>query len=200
MDNSTYLALGDSYTIGEQLALPESFPYQFMQMLRRQNQSYCAPEIVAKTGWTSTELLAAMEQYQFLPNYDIVTLLIGVNNQYRNLDIVDFTPELQQLLRFATSRVARPDKVFVLSIPDWGLTPFAAGRDRAKISAEIDQYNAVCRQITEEQGARYIEITSAYRHDVQDPSFLAADKLHPSGNEYAKWARKLFESHQADVR
>ena len=197
MNTKTYLALGDSYTIGEQVALPESFPYQFVQLLRGQSYdiAYAAPEIVAKTGWTSGELLDAMEHYQFLPDYDIVTLLIGVNNQYRNLDIHSFTPELQQLLRFANSRVSSPACVFVLSIPDWGMTPFAAGRDQAIISAAIDNYNAICRQVTEEQEANFIEITSAYRRDVEDASFLAADKLHPSGNEYAKWAGQLFDAY-----
>lgn len=134
--NYTYLALGDSYTIGEQVLLSQSFPYQTIQMLRLkapENKFFTAPEIIAKTGWTTDELLTAIEQTLFLKKYDKVSLLIGVNNQYRGRTIEEFKLEFTKLLQKAIVFAGNISKnVFVLSIPDWGATVFAEGRDRKK--------------------------------------------------------------------
>ena len=195
MKKYSYLALGDSYTIGEQVPLYENFPYQAIQLLRKNyNHLFYAPEIVAKTGWTTDELGAAIENTAFLPGYDIVSLLIGVNNQYRGRSVENYKEEFSLLLKKAIAFAGgNQQKVFVLSIPDWGVTPFAKDRDAGKIAAEIDAYNNACRQITEQEQCVYIDITASQRTDGSNPAFLATDELHPSGNEYAKWAEKLAE-------
>jgi lysophospholipase L1-like esterase len=188
----TFLALGDSYTIGEGVPVYESFPYQAVQLFRKSGLPFCAPEIVAKTGWTTDELQAGIRETGFLPSYDLVTLLIGVNNQYRGRAVDGYAVEFESLLRqaivFAGGDVKR---VAVISIPDWGATPFAEGRDRGKIAAEIDAYNAVNRKISDKHGVHYIDITPGTRQAREDGTLVARDKLHPSGKEYAKWAAQL---------
>ena len=185
----TYLALGDSYTIGEQVPVHESFPYQLVQMLRNDGIKIHAPEIVAKTGWTSNELIDHIIHTKLLDHYDLVTLLIGVNNQYRNRPVSDFIPELELLLtkaiRFAGGNAGH---VIVLSIPDWGVTPFAKEKDGSAIGKEIDEYNNACRAAADKAGVHYIDITASQREDGAKEEFLAGDGLHPSGKEYKKWA------------
>ena len=188
----SFLSLGDSYTIGEQVLLTDSFPYQVVQLLREAGVQVYAPEIIAKTGWTTDELTASMELITFLPQYELVSLLIGVNNQYRGRTLdnfkTEFTGLLERAIRFSGGN---SQNVYVLSIPDWGVTPFAEGRDRQQIAKEIDHYNDVCRMIAAELQCRYIDITDSQRIDGNKPEFLAADGLHPSGKEYAKWAALL---------
>jgi lysophospholipase L1-like esterase len=191
----TYLALGDSYTIGEQVLLTESFSYKTVQLLRNKNIEIAAPEIIAKTGWTTDELNAAIQQHAFLKQYDFVSLLIGVNNQYRGRSVEEYEIEFETLLKqaivFAGNKL---NHVFVLSIPDWGVTPFAADRDIAKIATEIDAYNAACKKITLQYNCTYIDITTSQRADAHDAEMLAGDGLHPSGKEYTKWAEKLMNN------
>lgn len=205
MDSTTqktksWLALGDSYTIGEQVPLHESFPYQALKLLRnpagatKPRPGYAAPEIVAKTGWTTDELNDHINQNNFLPGYDIVTLLIGVNNQYRGRNWyeykIEFTHLLQRAIDFACGK---NENVYVLSIPDWGVTPFAKDRDTERIALEIDKYNEQCKLVTDELKCHYIDITTSQRTDGKNKAFLAADELHPNGREYAKWAQALVE-------
>jgi lysophospholipase L1-like esterase len=188
----SYLALGDSYTVGEGVPLYESYPYQAVQILRKKGLNLQAPEIVAKTGWTTDELQASINGTKFLPIYDVVTLLIGVNNQYRGKSPEEYADEFESLLKQAIAFAGNDNKrVAVLSIPDWGATPFAEGRDRAKITAEIDAFNAVNRKITSKYKVQYIDITPGTRMAAQDPSLVTKDKLHPSGKEYMKWAEKV---------
>jgi len=192
----SFLALGDSYTIGEQVCLFESFPYQVVQLLRKHfpEDNWQAPEIVAKTGWTTDELLMQINQTHLLPKYDLVTLLIGVNNQYRGRTIANYQEQYSLLLQKAIALTGNDQKkVLVLSIPDWGTMPFAEGRDRMQIAKEIDAYNLVCKKITENAGVSYIDITNSQRADSHDLTFIAADGLHPSGKEYAKWAREVVD-------
>jgi len=188
----SYLALGDSYTIGEAVLLSESFPYQTVQLLRQQGHSFAAPEVIAKTGWTTDELSAGIEQHTFLEKYDFVSLLIGVNNQYRGRSVEEFETEftalLQKAIGFAGNETSH---VFVLSIPDWGVTPFAKDRDQQKIAEEIDQYNAVCKAVSEKNEVNFIDITIAQRADADVEGMVAGDGLHPSHREYKKWAEKL---------
>lgn len=188
----SYLALGDSYTIGESLPLHESFPYQVVQLLRRQGLSFHAPEIVAKTGWTSNELAEHILHTSLNDTYDFVTLLVGVNNQYRGLSIEDFTTDFQFLLRkaihFAGDLAAR---VTVLSIPDWGVTTYAEKRDGKKIGAEIDAFNKVCAAASREMKTNYIDITQETRKAASDKTLLAADGLHYTAKEHALWAAKV---------
>lgn len=195
MTNQTYLALGDSYTIGEQVPFAENFPNLAVQLLRKKNFAFYAAEIIANTGWTTDELLHAIENTTTLNTYNFVSLLIGVNNQYRGRVVVDFEIELKQLLQKAIQFAAdKPSRVFVISIPDWGVTPFAEGRDRKKIAEEIDAYNLICKTKAEEYQCHYIDITKSQREDGDKEIFLAPDGLHPSGKEYFKWAQKLADA------
>lgn len=190
--SSSILCLGDSYTIGESVCLIDNFPYQLVQQLRKGGRLVQAPEIVAKTGWTSDELLEAMRTYHFSDRYDYVTLLIGVNNQYRGRPLAHFQEQLGELLHQSISFAGQAtEKVFVLSIPDWSVTPFAEGRDRTEISQMIDQFNKVVQQESESKGVHFIEITQGTREAAEDDSLLASDKLHPSAKEYARWAVRI---------
>lgn len=188
----SYLALGDSYTIGEGLPIYESFPYQTVQVLRKAGYSLYAPEIIAKTGWTTDELQAGISNSRLLASYDLVSLLIGVNNQYRGRSLPEYTQQFEALLQQAIGFAGKqPTHVFVLSIPDWGVTPFADGKNSATIGHEIDAFNAVNRLLAEKYSVNYIDITPGTRLAANDPSLLAADQLHPSGKEYAQWTLKL---------
>lgn len=190
----SYLALGDSYTIGESRPLHESFPYQLVQLLRKAGYAFQAPEIVAQTGWTSFELAEHLLHAQLNEAYDFVTLLIGVNNQYRGLPADDFSNDFSFLLRKAIHLAGnRPDHVTVLSIPDWGYTLFAVGKDKVTIKGEIDHFNTICESKAKELNTQFISITEDTRKAAKDPSLLAGDKLHYTGKEHAVWAGKLME-------
>jgi hypothetical protein len=195
----SYLALGDSYTIGEAAPIFESFPYQAVQLLRKSGLHFHAPEIVAKTGWTTFELADHLINHELNDHYDFVTLLIGVNNQYRGLPLEDFKSDFEFLLKKAI-HFTSPKKVFVISIPDWGTTPFAEGRDRKKIAKEIDAFNAAKKQIAERHNVSFIDITNAQRQDGDNHEFIASDKLHPSGKEYTKWAIQVADKIKETIK
>ena len=190
----TYLALGDSYTVGEGVPLFESYPCQAVRILRKSGKKFCAPEIIAKTGWTTSELATHLDHTLLNTPYDIVTLLIGVNNQYRGMASSHYALEFEELLTRSLSFAGNePSKIFVLSIPDWGLTPFAGSLDKAHINREIEIYNDINRSITRKYNADYIDITSGSPETAEDLSYLAADGLHPSGKAYKRWAMLLAE-------
>lgn len=190
----SYLALGDSYTIGESLPLYENYPYQTVQLLRESGHAFSAPEIVAQTGWTSFELAEQLLHTRLNESYNIVSLQIGVNNQYRSLPIEDFRNDFHFLLHKAIHLSGnRPERVVVLSIPDWGVTPFAKGRDRIQIASEIDAFNAICKEETALQKAAYLSITEHTRLAKVNPSLLASDHLHYAAKAYAEWAILLAE-------
>ena len=197
MINFSYLALGDSYTIGEQVLPAENFPSQTVTLLNKANggNHFAAPEIIAKTGWTTDELDAAIDAAHLAKQYDIVSLLIGVNNQYRGRAVKNFKIEfehlLQRAIQFANNK---PNHVFVLSIPDWGVTPFAAGIEGKKIAGEIDAYNIICEKSAVAFKTHFINITTSQRADSNKPGFVAPDGLHPSRKEYSKWAVKLTDA------
>ena len=184
-----YLALGDSYTIGEGVETGERWPAQLAALLRARGTAVAEPEIVARTGWTTDELEAAIDGAAPRGPYGLVSLLIGVNNQYRggaqSIYRTQFTALLRRAIRFAGGDTSR---VVVLSIPDWGVTPFAEGRDRSQIASEIDGFNAAAREVTSELGARWVDVTPASRQAGADAAMLVADGLHPSGRQYARWA------------
>ncbi len=188
----TYLALGDSYTIGEQVPLEDNFPYQTVRMLRERNIEVADPVIIARTGWTTDELTKAVLEEGVKEQFSFVTLLIGVNNQYRGRDIMNYRTELlaliQQALHFANGK---PDHVFVLSIPDWGVTPFASDRDRNQVAKEIDAFNKAKKEIAEEHGVVFIDITESTRANGTKTEYLTEDALHPSSKEYTIWAERL---------
>lgn len=188
----TYLALGDSYTIGEQVDPSLNFPSQAVALLNKQGIATAAPKIIAVTGWTTDELAAAIEKENITGTYSFVTLLIGVNNQYRGRSIENYREEYTALLKQAIDFAGgNPAHVFVLSIPDWGVTPFAKGRDRQQIAKEIDAYNQAKEEITKAHKAHWLEITESTRQHGTDETYLVEDKLHYSGKEYAVWVEKL---------
>lgn len=190
----TYLALGDSYTIGEAVLLKNNFPYQTVQLLRKKGYAFAAPEIIAKTGWTTDELEAGMKDYNFLSKYDFVTLLIGVNNQYRGREVIEYKEQLVQLLERAIALAGKPSHVIIISIPDYSVTPFAKSKDTAKISGQIDVFNSVAKALSVQYKTQYVEITAESRDAENDGSLVADDGLHPSAKEYAKWAEKVSKT------
>lgn len=200
----SYLALGDSYTIGQSVAAQDNFPNQAVAMIKNDTVEFQPAGIIAKTGWTTDELetgiIAANTAESLRPSYDFVSLLIGVNNQYRGRSVDSYKPEFEELLRKAIHFAGdKANHVVVLSIPDWGVTPFANGRDRAQIAKEIDAYNAANKQITLQYNVHYIDITSWTREAAADPALLAPDGLHPSGKEYKRWAEKIAEFFRSNL-
>ena len=187
-----YLALGDSYTIGESVREADRFPSQLTALLVREGLP-TEVSIVARTGWTSDELWQGIQSRSLEPPYDLVSLLIGVNNQYRGYDINEYRESFKFLLGKAIEYSGGdPDRVIVFSIPDWGVTPFASGRDEAKIASEIDAFNLVNFEETEKTGAHYVDITPVSRRAKNDDSLIAPDGLHPSGAMYAEWANRAL--------
>lgn len=190
----TYLALGDSYTIGEAVPQQESFPFQLVTQLKTNNITVAKPKVIAKTGWTTDELQTAIKAENITQSYDLVTLLIGVNNQYRSYSLDTYRKEFKELLNTAISFAGKNKKrVFVVSIPDWGVTPFGknSGRNIQTIASEIDAFNAIKKEETLAAGVSYTEITLASRNAATDLSLVAKDGLHPSGKMYAEWAAKV---------
>ncbi|HYH14921.1 MAG TPA: GDSL-type esterase/lipase family protein [Flavisolibacter sp.] len=188
----TYLALGDSYTVGEAVLLQQSFPYQVIQILREKGHLFSAAEIIAKTGWTTDELWSGMGNYQFLPKYDFVSLLIGVNNQYRGKSIEEYNTDFEKLLAKALALADnKKEHVIVLSIPDYSVTPFCKEKDRLTISKEVDIFNTANRALATQYKVHYVEITEGTRNAATDSALVAEDGLHPSGKEYQKWAVKV---------
>ena len=210
-----YLALGDSYTIGESVAAAERWPNQLVAMLREQGANLARPEIVARTGWTTGELAAALDAVERgemvemavdehaprpAPPYQLVTLLIGVNNQYRGRPVEEYRAQLQALVARAVAYAGgEPRRVVMLSIPDWGVTPFAAGmgRDAANVSREIAAYNEAARAVCAEAGVAFIDITPLTREAATRPELLASDGLHPSGLDYQRWAHAALPAARA---
>jgi lysophospholipase L1-like esterase len=188
-----FLALGDSYTIGEGVPVEVRWPMQLVVRLAEAGYPLDEPEIIARTGWTTDELANALELAAPLGPYDIVSLLIGVNNQYRGRDVEEYRQQFNQLLERAISLAGGdPGNVLVLSIPDWGVTPYAEGRDTARITTEVDAFNAVNREEASRAGTRYIDVTPASRLAASDPELIASDGLHPSGKLYAAWVELLL--------
>lgn len=197
----TYLALGDSYTIGEQVSMADNFPHQTVEQLKKQNFDVAAPVIIAKTGWTTDELAMAIQEHNITDTFSFVSLLIGVNNQYRGRDIDNYKQEFTQLLDQAIMFAGgEEEKVFVLSIPDWGVTPFAEGKDRNEIAQKINEYNEANKEITGSRKCHYIEITESTRKNGDNALYLVGDKLHPSGKEYEVWAVKLANEVASQLR
>jgi lysophospholipase L1-like esterase len=193
-----YLALGDSYTIGEALPLPENFPNQTVKLLDQAGIHFNSPRIIAKTGWTTDELeegiLIANKAEPLRSDYDLVTLLIGVNNQYRGRSLEVYKNEFEDLLKKAIAFAGNDrEHVIVLSIPDWGATPFAKDSNREQIAKEISEFNKANKVITESHQVHYLDITPWTREAVNDPGLLASDGLHPSQKEYKRWAEKIAE-------
>ena len=190
----TYLALGDSYTIGESVQPDDRWPYQLVARLKADGILVDTPEIIATTGWTTDELNAAIESSGNRNRYDMVSLLIGVNNQYRGYHIEIYKNEFAELL-FKAAKYAGNDfsKVFIVSIPDYGVTPFGKGKDAKKITKEVDQYNAIAREIAKENGVRFYDINPVSKTADGVENLTAEDGLHPSGEMYKLWVDVIYE-------
>ncbi len=192
-----YLALGDSYTIGEGVEDEQRWPVQLAAVLRARGVGMAHPQIVARSGWTTDELSAAIDAEDahgnLQPHYALVSLQIGVNNQYRGRGVEDYREEFSRLFERAVGFAGGdPARVLVLSIPDWGMTPFAqaSGRDRAQIAREIDEYNAAAEALCHRRGATWVDITDLTRRpDLADE--LVADGLHPSAAMYTLWVERI---------
>ncbi len=188
--NYRYLALGDSYTIGEKVEEKDNFPHQTVSILNKEEKQFEAPKIIAKTGWTTDELQDELAKTDLVIPYDIVTLLIGVNNQYRGRSAEEYAVQFEALLRQAIDYAGgKYQHVIVLSIPDWGVTPFAHDRDREKIREEIDLFNDINKKIAAQYQVHYIDITPFTREAITDLSLVTEDGLHPSGKDYYRWAK-----------
>ena len=187
-----YLALGDSYTIGESVPADQSFPYQLVNELNKSKHLLNKPEIIATTGWTTDELIDAISKSDISnKKYDLVTLLVGVNDQYRGLSQANYKIKFQQVLNTAIKFAGGNKKhVFVLSIPDYGVTPFGK-ENEAKISSEIDRFNGINKEVSASNGVNYLDITSISRKAKNEPDLVAADGLHPSVKMYRLWVDSL---------
>ena len=190
-----YLALGDSYTIGEGVAEDGRWPVVLARALRAEGVALEDPRIIATTGWTTDELAAAIDAAEPLGEWDFVSLLVGVNNQYRGRSLEnyreEFTTLLQRAIDFARGRAER---VLVLAIPDWGVTPFgtASGRDVAQIARELDAFNAAAAAICAEHRVAFVDIAPVARVRGAEAAMLAEDGLHPSAAMYALWAAQAL--------
>lgn len=188
-----WLALGDSYTIGEGVPAAGRWPQQLAALLRARGIALADPHTIATTGWTTDELDAGIDADAPRGPFDFVSLLIGVNNQYRGRAVdayaEEFTALLQRALAFTGGNAGR---VLVLSIPDWGVTPFAEGRDRAAIARALDDYNRVAKEICSTHGVVFLDITDLSRQHGAEPAMLVDDGLHPSAALYALWAQRAL--------
>lgn len=186
-----YLALGDSYTIGEDVLANQRWPMQLTEKLRGQGLVIDDPQIVAVTGWTTDELSDGIDKAELAASYDLVTLLIGVNNQYRGRPAEEYRAQFRALLLRAMSLAGkRPQRLVVVSIPDWGVTPFGhqSGRNLRQIATELDAFNAIAHAETLEAGARFVNITGISRDHA---NLVASDGLHPSGAQYSLWTQAI---------
>jgi len=196
-----FLALGDSYTIGEGVPEADRWPRQLAAALRADGIALADPRIIATTGWTTDELSAALDvaqaasgqtgKAQPLGQFDFVSLLIGVNNQYRGRDVAEYRVQFDALLQRSIALAGgRADRVLVLSIPDWGVTPFARARDRdaAQIALELDAYNAAAKEVSDQRGVAFVDITPVSRARGGGAGMLVDDGLHPSTAMYAQWS------------
>jgi len=192
-----YLALGDSYTIGERVPEKDRWSNQLVGMIESSPQfdksKHVEVDIIARTGWTVDELWDGIQANPPTGKYDLVTLLIGVNDQYRGYPVDGYREDFRFMLGKAIEYAGGdPKRVIVLSIPDWGYTPFAASQDIEPISLQIDEFNAVNLEETQSAGAYYVDVTTISRMGLDDFELIAPDRLHPSGKMYTLWAEKTL--------
>lgn len=188
-----FLALGDSYTIGESVPEEERWPELLASALREQGVNIEKPKIIATTGWRTDQLKAAILSSGTSDDYDLVSLLIGVNNQYQKRTVESYEPEFTELLEMAIRKAGgKKERVFVISIPDYGYTPF--GQSRLKeISDDLDEFNEVNKEVSIANGIAYFNITEISRDGLKDPELVAADRLHPSGKMYRLWVKEILK-------
>ena len=192
-NTSKFLALGDSYTIGQSVEVNQRWPVQFLKELKSSVNAIDTLQIIARTGWRVDQLKEAMNSSNLEPPYGLVSLLIGVNNQYQGQNANDFRPEFIEILEKSLKLVNnRKERLFVVSIPDWGASPYGFGFDRAKVTKEINDFNSVVKEESEKRGLRYFDITTISRRALLDRTLIASDGLHPSGKMYKLWVDKMI--------
>ena len=198
MAEATFLALGDSYTIGEGVPVEGRWPAQLVARLRERGVMVGDPRVIATTGWTTDELSAAMDEAGLRGTFGLVTLLIGVNNQYRGRPAGEYREQFLALLHRAIALAGDSRRVIVVSIPDWGVTAFAEGRNRA--ASEIDTFNAIAHDEAVRAHARWADVTPASREAAAKAGMLVEDGLHPSAAQYAAWVDVILPEAQAALR
>ena len=190
----SFLALGDSYTIGEGVNENERWPNQFVEVADENGLDFEKPEIIAETGWKTYDLLNALSQTNFTQKYDYVSLLIGVNNQFNSRSIDEFEEDLSKLMDKMNSLKKSNGNIIILSIPDWGYTPFGNSYNRKVISSEINIFNNSLINFANSNGLKYVDVTEISRRALSESNLLASDNLHPSGLMYLEWVKKIYET------
>lgn len=187
------LALGDSYTIGEGVDEDQRWPNQFIKVAYENGVDFSSSRIIAETGWKSYDLINAIESSNFEKKYDYVSLLIGVNNQFNSRPVNEFKNDLDKLLIKINNLKKKNGNVLIISIPDWGSSPFGLGFDRNEISNEINTFNNSLKSFANTNGLNYVDVTEISRRAINEPNLIAIDNLHPSGIMYLEWAKKIFQ-------
>lgn len=187
------LALGDSYTIGEGVDEDQRWPNQFIKVAYENGVDFSSSRIIAETGWKSYDLINAIESSNFETKYDYVSLLIGVNNQFNSRSVNEFKNDLDKLLIKINNLKKKNGSVLIISIPDWGSSPYGVGFDRNEISNEINTFNNSLKSFANTNGLNYVDVTEISRRAINEPNLIAIDNLHPSGIMYLEWAKKIFQ-------
>ena len=188
----SFIALGDSYTIGEGVNEDERWPNQFVDVAYENGVDFDQPMIIAETGWKTYDLLNAINQTNFTKKYDYISLLIGVNNQFNSRPIDEFEEDLNKLMD-EMKRIKKNDgSIVIISIPDWGYTPFGESSDMSDISEQINLFNSSLRKFATTNGLKYVDVTEISRRGINEPDLITNDNLHPSGIMYLEWAKKIY--------
>ena len=191
-DPYSFIALGDSYTIGEGVNEDERWPNQFVDVAYENGVDFDQPMIIAETGWKTYDLLNAINQTNFSKKYDYISLLIGVNNQFNSRPIDEFEEDLNKLMD-EMKRIKKNDgSIIIISIPDWGYTPFGESSDMSDISEQINLFNSSLRKFASTNGLKYVDVTEISRRGINEPDLITNDNLHPSGTMYLEWAKKIY--------
>ncbi len=190
--HESYLALGDSYTVGSHLGYYDNYPMQLVSALRSEHIDAAEPVFIAHAGWTSDDLAKAIRRKGLTDTFTFVTLLIGANNQFRGLDLDSYRQQFGTLLTKAIAYAGgRPERVFVLSVPDWSASPYADGWNRPRIAAQVAVYNTIIKEMTLGNKCSYIDIANALRPHAPEAEYFLSDYIHPSAKGYAVWTAAL---------
>ena len=188
----SFIALGDSYTIGEGVNEDERWPNQFIDFAYENGIEFDQPVIIAETGWKTFDLINAINQTNFTKKYDYISLLIGVNNQFNSMPIDEFEEDLNKLINEMKSIKKNDGSIVIISIPDWGYTPYGESSDMGDISEQINLFNSSLRKFAYTNGLKYVDVTQISRRGINEPELITKDSLHPSGIMYLEWAKKIY--------
>ena len=188
----SFIALGDSYTIGEGVNEDERWPNQFIDFAYENGIEFDQPVIIAETGWKTFDLINAINQTNFTKKFDYISLLIGVNNQFNSRPIDEFEEDLNKLMNEMKSIKKNDGSIVIISIPDWGYTPYGESSDMGDISEQINLFNSSLRKFAYTNGLKYVDVTQISRRGINEPDLITKDSLHPSGIMYLEWAKKIY--------